>query len=43
MEKTIIIVTHNSREIEANSNIIYLEQDTESKNPTPSSIPDLAP
>lgn len=42
MEKTVIIVTHNSREIDLNSNIIYLEQDNEfSNNTNPESIPEV--
>lgn len=42
MEKTVIIVTHNSSEIKAKSNIIYLQQDTEPKNTALSANPKFA-
>jgi ATP-binding cassette subfamily B protein/subfamily B ATP-binding cassette protein MsbA len=45
-KKTVIIVTHNSNEINVNSNIIHLDEDGElddSVKPVISSLPDVVP
>jgi len=41
MDKTVIIVTHNSREIDINSNIIYLEQVDDPQNNILPPLPDV--
>ena len=41
MDKTVIIVTHNSREIDINSNIIYLEQVDDPQNNILPHLPDV--
>jgi ABC-type bacteriocin/lantibiotic exporter with double-glycine peptidase domain len=41
MDKTVIIVTHNSREIDINSNIIYLEQVNDPQNNILPPLPDV--
>ena len=41
MDKTVIIVTHNSREIDINSNIIYLDQVDDPQNNILPPLPDV--
>jgi len=41
MDKTVIIVTHNSKEIDINSNIIYLEQVDDPQNNILPHLPDV--
>jgi len=41
MDKTVIIVTHNSKEIDINSNIIYVEQVDDPQNNILPHLPDV--